>query len=57
MFSYIHGPESLHTLLSQDCVLGSASGSGAGGWNAHFKDREGVRNLQVSGFRSQANWW
>lgn len=57
MFSYIHGPESLNTFLSQGCTLGSASGSRAGKRNAHSKDRKGVRSLQVSGFSSQANWW
>lgn len=46
----MYHPDSFNTtFLSQGCNIGAASGSNEDEKNAHSKDSEGVRNLQIPG--------
>lgn len=54
MFSHICGPDGLNSpSLSQGYVLGVASRSSEGEWNAHSKDRGGGEEPLIAGVQVQ----
>lgn len=55
-FTDVYYPDTLNiTFLSQGYILGAASGTGEGKWNAHFKDKILVGSLQLPSSASLVN--